>query len=720
MEIKIKGNFKKLIFSNNSNFFVYSFKIFSNQKEEKNLLDIGDTSYINLISKTNDIDFLLDYEVNIKKEIRPNSKYKISYFVHTKEIIVLNEDEAVIRFLSSSLFKGISSKSATKLVNELGPNFIDKIDKFENQVKSIVGNNKAKIIIETLNNKNEFNELSKIFISENLSISILNYLNESKKTKLKDFFEKNIFDLVEEDVFFDFNEIEKIAKRFFLNYSIELSNKYLILFEINKLENLGSTVNQIEDIFNNINQYRLIDIDEFKNHLKILLNENKIIIHENKKSLTSYKMYQKEKFICKQIKNLAFKNLDYKINKKEIIVDKLDENQQEAIIKSLNNNFSIITGGPGTGKTLLIDLIIKNLKKLGIKNIELLAPTGKAATQISFRTNESAKTFHSFLKWNQKTFEVNKTNPSDAEIIIIDEFSMIDINLLYSLLIACPRLKHLIVVGDKDQLPSIGPGYLLNDFIDSNKFNVTALEKIYRQSEGSLISKNSVLIKNNIFPFFDDNESQFIDIESLNFNINEILEKDIKKHLNSNYDLLDYQILIPMYNGKFGIDEINNICQKYINENKNYLFKINEKIYFKNDKVIQLENDNNKNIFNGEIGLISDVKNKEDKLDEIDKIFVEFSNKRIVEYSPSEFTKNIKLAYAISIHKFQGSECSNVLLILAPEHQSMLTKKLFYTAYTRAKKEIKIISSKKLIQKSIDTDFDSFRKCNILKFLNDL
>ena len=720
MNVKIKGRFRKIIYSNKSNFHVLSFKIFPNQVEQKNYLQISENlNSINVISRTLDLDLTLDYEIELNVEIKNNSKYKISYYLFNKEIFVSNEKESLIRYLSSSLFKGISSKTATKLVDQIGLDFINDIQKYEEKIINVIGSKKTKIILDGINKNNEFNEIYKVFLDKNFSISIFNIINNKKIQNIKLFLEKNIFDLINDNLDLNFLDLDQIASHFYKDYSLDISNQYLILFETFRLENEGSTINKIENIFLKVNQYRSIPIEYFKKYLINLYKEERIIIHQDKESITSKKIFEKEKFIVDQILKISKQKLNSKIDLDNLIsLTTLDDIQKNAIVSALSNSISIITGGPGTGKTLLIDLIIKNLEKLNIKQIELLAPTGKAADQITKRTNKLAKTIHSFLKWNKIEFEVNQKNPSNVEVIIIDEFSMININLFYALLIACPKLKQIIIVGDKDQLPPIGPGFLLNDFILSKKISLTVLEKIYRQNEGSLISQNSFLIKDSKLPIFDEKESILINLNSID-DIEKIVISVFEKYLENNKDLNEFQILIPMYNFNTGIDNINLLIQNYINKNNEVLFISNSKKFYKFDKVIQLENEIDKNVFNGEIGKIIDIRLDEDT-NQLSSILIEFSNSKIIEYSQSEFNKNIKLAYAISIHKFQGSECLETLLIFSSEHQSMFSKKIFYTAYTRARKKVILISTVENVKKCLENDKDSVRTCNILKLFNDL
>ena len=356
---------------------------------------------------------------------------------------------------------------------------------------------------------------------------------------------------------------------------------------------------------------------------------------------------------------------------------------------------------------------MKNLIDLDLGKVELLAPTGKAATQISLKTGLGARTIHSFLKYNKISFDVNEKNPSDAEIIIIDEFSMINVFNFYSILVATPKLKKLILIGDKNQLPSIGAGYLLNDLITSKQFLVSTLNKIYRQSEGSNIIKNALMINENQMPQFNNPETKMFEVHDPN-QAYLLTKKYLSQYLKTHQNLVRQQILIPMYAGEAGIDNINLLVQKLVNQKQTLLFKTKTNHFYFNDKVIQLENDTDKNVFNGEIGYIKSVFFNE--RDEVETIEIKFDN-RLIDYTLTEFNQAIKLAYAISIHKFQGSECDDVLIIFLNEHSRMLTKKLFYTAYTRAIKSVLLISNSDLIKKTVANDADSLRHCNLITLL---
>lgn len=711
----ISGKFTKIIYSDSTNnFYVLSFKIGSNQEEQKKNLEIKDTvNYIPVISKDNDFELKVFYEIQLEKQ--NSKKYGLSYFIINKIPIFKDNKESAIAFLSSKLFFGISKISAKKIIDNIGIKLFESPDNYKSDLISLVGNKKSRIIIEGLKNQNSFQKIYHTFIGNRLSTAILDTINLIiPSNELESFLQKNIFSIIDKFENIDFIELNKIAKLFVSDYSEELMISNLIMWCIYQLENdNGSTIISIFDVFIRVKKYVSIEKNIFTKYLQKLISDNKVIIHFDKKTLTSSQMYEKEKFICNFLFKLKNKKINYSY--KNLITNNLDGFQKKALTDCLENSFSIITGFPGTGKTLLINLIIKNFKQLNKKNIELLAPTGKAATQISQKTNQQAKTIHSFLKYNKIGFEVNEKHPSSAEIIIIDEFSMVSIKNFYSILIAVPNLKQLILIGDKNQLPSIGAGYLLNDLISSNLFVTSNLTKIYRQNTKSSIITNALLINEAKLPVFNTDDTQLVELTNI-YDVNDFVKEYIKNYLKKHKNLQNQQILIPMYSGLNGINNVNLEIQKIINKNSNMLFTLNSKDFYENDKVIQIENDIEKNIFNGEIGYIKMAlfNNK----NELEFIKVLFDNK-MVQYTTNEFNNNIKLAYAISVHKFQGSECLDVLLIFLDEHLHMLTKKLIYTAYTRAIKNVIMISSKEIIFKGINNDADSLRKCNIIKLLNE-
>ena len=713
---KICGKFLRIVYSNpESNFFVFSFKIDPNQDEQKNQLEISAKSnWITIIDyKGADIELKVGYEVEL--EIKDSPKYGLTYVCKSHQLIYKNSYENAISFLSSKIFNGISQISAKKVINAIGLDLLENPKKYQNEMEKLIGKKKTKIIIDGITKEDEHQIIYKKFIDNSLSITIFNFLNIwISSDKLKKYLENHCFEMIEQFSEIDFVELNLVAKVFLKNYSEDLMFKYLVLWTIYQLENEGSTIIKIEKIFKKANQFFTLSREKLMEIFRQLYADSKIILHDQDKTvISSTKTYMQEVFIAKKLKQLQ-KEKPLKEKKiKELITQNLDLIQIDALKKAIINPLTIITGSPGTGKTLLIDLIMKNLIDLDLGKVELLAPTGKVATQISLKTGLGARTIHSFLKYNKISFDVNEKNPSDAEIIIIDEFSMINVFNFYSILVATPKLKKLILIGDKNQLPSIGAGYLLNDLISSKQFLVSTLSKIYRQSEGSNIIKNALMINENQMAQFNNPETKMFEVHDPN-QAYLLTKKYLSQYLKTHQNLVKQQILIPMYAGEAGIDNINLLVQKLVNQKQTLLFKTKTNHFYFNDKVIQLENDTDKNVFNGEIGYIQSVFFNEKG--EVETIEIKFDH-RLIDYTLTEFNQAIKLAYAISIHKFQGSECDDVLIIFLNEHSRMLTKKLFYTAYTRAIKSVLLISNSDLIKKTVANDADSLRHCNLITLL---
>lgn len=385
-----------------------------------------------------------------------------------------------------------------------------------------------------------------------------------------------------------------------------------------------------------------------------------------------------------------------------------NNDQKEAIKGAILNNFFIITGGPGTGKTTIIKaivMILKDILDLNHDDIALLAPTGRASKRMAESVGAPAYTIHKFLKWNKETesFLIDEYNKSHEKIVIVDESSMIDIFLFSSLLKGLKLNVKLILVGDANQLPSIGPGDLLNDLLHISTIKKKYLNTIYRVKEGSYITYLANDIKNRKhFDKFPTNYSDFKFIESDDDNIKKYLKEIVNKAVEKGISSENFQVLAPMYKGFNGIDSLNSMMAEIFNPNEEK-FIIGDKYYRINDKVIQLVNDVDNNVYNGDIGYIKDIYYIDKKL----VVEIDYSG-NIVEYKNGEFDK-FNLAYAVSIHKSQGSEYANVVIILASSFNRMFYNKLIYTAVTRAKSSLIILGSIDSLNKSVLTNYGANR-----------
>ena len=483
----------------------------------------------------------------------------------------------------------------------------------------------------------------------------------------------------------------------------------------------GDTYLLIDEIYKetiNIINYEF-SLEDFENILYEISKTGKIIIENNCYFLREY--YNYENNIADTIYYLTnktpakYKNIDKEIlNIENYFGVSYNDKQILAIKDALLKNFSIITGGPGTGKTTIIKAIIELYKKLNklsydelIEEVCLLAPTGRAAKRMSESCLMPASTIHRFLKWNKEAnkFLINENNKSNVKFVIIDEVSMIDVPLLDSLFKGLNKNVHIVMIGDYNQLESVGPGKILKDLIDSDMINVTFLTDLYRQDENSYIALLAKEIKDNdIDEDFTLKKDDYSFIACDKYNLKAYVKNVCEKAIEKGYSSKDIQLLAPMYKGENGIDNLNKILQDVFNplydQNEIYIKDI---IYRENDKILQLENDPDNNVFNGDIGYISKI--------EKNNIFVSFDG-NVVKYEPKDYIK-IKHGYAISIHKAQGSEFKIVVVPILFSYRIMLYKKLIYTAITRAKSNLTLIGEKDAFLYSVKNEISYERKTKL-------
>ncbi len=693
MDNYIIGNVRKIIYRSETGYVVGIFKVKETTDSFNFLKDesISFTGYFHEI----DIDDSFKFRGNIVNHPKYGEQFNVEFY----EKVMPEEKDSIIEFLSSGTFKGIGEKTATKIVNVLGDNALQIIlDNPENLIL-IPGITQKQIdvlhntLIEYSNSYSVILKLNDLgFISRD-SMSIYNKYKANTLNVIDD----NVYKLIEDVKDITFKKADSVALK--MGYTRE-DKRRICSAIISTMEELCNTLSHCYLNIQNIYKYTTITLGNniseelFIECINSLILDLKVIKLEEKYYLRS--MWDAEENITNRItylsnkKDLKSTNVDEYIkeleNNKKITYN---EEQKNAIKNSLIKNFLIITGGPGTGKTTIVSSIIDLYKKINdisyeklIEEVVVLAPTGRASKRLTEKSLFPASTIHSFLKWNKEMdkFAINEYNKSDAKLVIIDEASMIDVMLFSSLLKGLRSDTRIVMVGDYDQLPSVGPGQLLKDLIESNVLNVIALKELYRQGEDSSIITLAHSINNG-----EVDESIFNESDDLKFiktvNIEEPLKEIAEKYKNASY--ADFQVLIPMYKGINGIDNINKILQSIFNpksKNKNEII-IGDTIYRENDKVLQLVNMPEERIYNGDIGTISRIDNKE--------IVIDFDTSQ-VSFTKSNFNK-FKLGYAISIHKSQGSEFDTVVIPVVKSYNKMLYRKLYYTAITRSKKKLIMI-----------------------------
>ena len=725
MESYIKGHYIRSIYQNSNGYHVGIFKVSATNDEElKKYLDktITFTGYFH---ELNDVDTYLFYG---KLTIHP--KYGTQFSVVNYERGKREEKNSIIEFLTSGLFKGIGEVKAKKIVEVLGKDTLKII--LENPSNLILIPGITKKNIDTLHNKLKEYEssyeivlyLTELGFTTKDAMLIYNFYKEKTKAVIKE----NIYELFYSIRDLNFKKIDRIALKNGVDKTSSIRVCASIIYVMEEVSNTyGHSYFYYDEIKEYLRRVLMEDISEelFQESLITLEKELKIINKMDRYYLKE--MYEAETFIVKRIRLLNHKEesrhklLEEKLNELEKnLMITYNEDQKKAILESIKKNILIITGGPGTGKTTIMKGIVelyRDVHKLSYERLTdklaLLAPTGRAAKRMSEETGMPASTIHRFLKWNKDTnkFQVDEYHKSKVEVVIIDEVSMVDTLLFYSLLKGISADTKIILVGDAYQLPSVGPGQILHDFIESKKIEVVELKELYRQGKDSNILTLAYDVRNG--KVNDTVFNQKEDLTMIESTGKELLENVIE--VATTYKDLSYkkfQILAPMYKTIYGIDEINNRLQKIYNpktkEKKEVV--VGEVTFREGDKVIELTNMPEENIYNGDIGIITNITLTPSK-----KITIDFDGNEVV-FTASNFNK-FRLAYAISIHKAQGSEFDVVVMPIVKSYKKMLYRKLVYTGITRSKKNLYLIGEKDALAIAVKNTSSDIRRTTIKEFL---
>lgn len=720
----IKGKYTRSIYQSDNGYIVGLFRV---KESSTNLSDIVNKSvtFTGTVVNINTEDTYIMYGEYIN-----NDKYGYQFKVTEYNRVEPTGTDAVYEFLSSTFVKGCGKTTAKKIIDAYGESSIDKIKESKDNLTSIgVSLKTADKIYESIKSYYDRDEDLLYLKSLGFSINEINKIIKRYPNNSRSVIENDIYSLID---LIDFSKLDSIYFKLYKETK-DIRINACIIESLKQLAFLNGDIYSFkEEIVAYLYQNYEIDLGEYiDDYLDELNKLNRIIIADNKYYL--YENFTDEYYIAKTLQVINSNQYPSIIKFKENIESlgrqyniEYDSEQIEAIKSALENPITIITGGPGTGKTTIINGILRLYRELNhlhyermIDRVTLLAPTGRAAKRMSEACVFPASTIHRFLKWNPDNdeFQVNEYNVVSQDLLIIDEVSMIDNNLFASLLKGINHNVRLVIVGDDNQLPSVGPGNILIDLIQTDMFNHISLTNIYRQSDNSFIPILAKEIKDNdIDENLQDKHDDYNFIICEKDNIKNMLVQIVNKYIEKGFNENNIQVLIPQYKSQNGIDNINVILQRIFNpsDDEKDEVQIGDVIYRVNDKVLNLVNNTDQEIFNGDIGYIRKINKTNSK----EFMTIDFYGKYVT--LKREDIPTIKHAYAISIHKSQGSEFDHVILPMSKEYVRMLYNKLLYTGVSRAKKTLVMCGDPGAFMMAVNNNYSKGRKTSLYDMIINL
>ena len=724
---KLSGYVEHIVYRNSDNGYTV-FTVASKDTEET-----GCVGYFSFINEGEFLEMEGRYTThNIYGEQFTVSDYKVSEPAN---------EEAIIRYLSSGAIKCVGEALAGRIVKKFGLDTFEIMEKEPERLAEVKGISEriAMIIyrqfVEQKDMRNAMLYLSKYGIRTNLAVKIYNTYGE----RMREVLEENPYRLAEDIKGVGFAQADEIASRLGYDVDSEFRIRAGILHTLTLGANAGNAYLPEEVLYRRASEILMCDVKLFPHIISGLAISGKIVVKNyndiNRIYLAAY--YYTELAIARMLHDL---NIHREISK-DLIEQRvtavehkqgitLDSLQREALVRSNTDTVLIITGGPGTGKTTIINALIDMYEEQRLR-VLLAAPTGRAAKRMSEATGREAATIHRLLEFTpggdddviSVGFNRNEETPLEGDVVIVDEASMIDMHLMNALLKAVPVGTRLILAGDARQLPSVGPGNVLSDIIDSNVFSVVKLQRIFRQAKQSDIIVNAHKINNGEHLVIDNKSSDFFMLKRndaatvRNVTIALVKEK-MPKYVNAKP--FDIQVLTPMKKGELGAVVFNRYLQEALNppERGKKEREIGGRIFREGDKVMQIKNDyqlewsvygrsnvvlaKGTGIFNGDLGYIKEINLFTETL------AVVFDENKEVEYSFSNLDE-LEHAYAITVHKSQGSEYPAVVLPILAGPKPLMNRNLLYTAVTRAVKCVTIVGDEHMINTMIDNEDENKR-----------
>lgn len=716
---KVKGYVDHIVFRNEDN----GYTVLNLSNEDGELTCVGTFHYIS------EGEF-----IEVSGEYITHKVYGSQFQVKSFEVREPEDLMSIERYLGSGAVKGVGVALAARIVRKFKEDTFRIIEEEPERLSEVKGisERKAREIAGQVEDKREMREAMIYLQKYGISLALAVKIYDRYGQKVYRVLEENPYQLADHIEGIGFKTADEIAEKIGIHADSDFRIRSGIFYALLQSVADGHTYLPKEELLNKAGQILEVKITDIEKYLMDLSMEKKIILKEDqtgKIRVYASQYYYMELNSAKMLHdlNIHCDTADDVIEKRLQSVEKdaglsLDEMQRTAVKEAVKRGVMVLTGGPGTGKTTTINAMIHFFESEGM-SIYLAAPTGRAAKRMTEATGCEAQTIHRLLEVSggpedqemKNGFVRNEENPLDVDVVIIDEMSMVDLPLMHALLCAVMPGTRLILVGDRNQLPSVGPGSILKDMIDSECFSVVTLTKIFRQAGESDIVVNAHKI-NRGEPVILDNKSRdffFLkrqDADTIIRVVLTLVQKKMPKYVDAS--MFDIQVLTPMRKGLLGVERLNQILQKYLNpeDPKKTEKEYGDRIFRVGDKVMQIKNnyqleweiatkfglvvDKGVGVFNGDMGMITEINTYNETLE------VEFDEKRKVTY-PFMLLDELELAYAITIHKSQGSEYPAVVIPLLPGPRQLYHRNLLYTAVTRAKKCVTIVGNDGTFQEMI-------------------
>lgn len=682
-------------------------------------------------------------EYSVQGEWTVHTKFGKQFKIETIHEIIPTTTSGIEKYLASGIIEGVGKITAKKIVEYFGEDTIKVLDKNIERLEEIPGIGKKRIdtITKSYLEQRVTKDIIIFFQSYGITVNMAMKIYKKFGVNCVNIVKDNPYILTEYINGIGFRTADSIAKSLGIEKDSLFRIKSGVIYIINEFCAVGNTFIPIERLTEKSMKLLGISNEKVDEGIYELIMDGKIKgeVVDNIDAIYNISYLYLEMSVTRKIIELATTkydklnlNIDKEIKEFEGEANiKLANSQKEAVEGAFLNGIEVITGGPGTGKTTIINCIVSIFEGLGLK-VYMAAPTGRAAKRMAEATGREAKTIHRLLEIGSYSEEEvdeieNETSSIECDVLIVDEASMIDISLMNALLKAMQIGTRLIIVGDVDQLPSVGPGNVLRDIIESEAVKVVRLNEIFRQGQESMIVQNAHLINEGKMPILNTKNSDFYleratESEVMLEKIIGLVKTRLPKFNKSWNSIKDIQVLSPMRKGIMGIDNLNTQLQQVLNPKSNDKDEVEVKdmIFRVGDKVMQIKNNytlkwnkNNsseegKGVFNGDVGYITEINEDEDK------IIVCFEDDKIVEYEESDLDE-ITLAYAVTIHKSQGSEFPVVIMPMFMGPPLLMNRNLLYTGITRAKKLVVLVGSSKVVEFMKDNN-RSFERYSGLKW----